>query len=137
MGARRVARVSVTMPEGLLLELDKLVERSFKSRSKAISEAVRMYIATFGGDLSGTMVGVVTYRFEGHRAAEKLREVGHKYLDVIVSTLHVHVSEDECVETLVVRGDGARVAQLVEELGRVKGVKSIHRTLASVTPGQL
>jgi len=125
-------RISVTIPEELLRELDKLVATSFRSRSRAVAEAVRMLVESFGGELGGRVVGIVVYRYRGHHTAERLRELEHRYLDVVLSVLHVHASEDECVEALAVRGDYERVQQLISELGRVHGVESLQRALTSV-----
>lgn len=133
MSGERVVRVSVTLPESLASELDRLAARSFKSRSRAVAEAVRMLVEAYRVKAEGPIIGIVSYWFTGHRTAEQLRELGHRYADVIVSTLHVHVSEEECIETLVVKGDGARVAQLIDELTQIKGVVSLHRFLAELT----
>ena len=133
MGGERVVRISVTLPESLASELDKLAARSFKSRSRAVAEAVRMLVEAYRTRVEGPVIGIISYWFTGHRTAEQLRELGHRYADVIVSTLHVHIGEDECIETLVVRGDGARVTQLIDELARIRGVVSLHRFLAELT----
>jgi len=132
VGERRV-RVSITIPEKLLAELDKIAARSFRSRSQAIAEAVRLLLENSREDVRGPVIGLVTYRFTGHYAAERLRRLGHQYLDVIVSTLHVHAGEDECIEALVVKGESERVLRLVEDIRRVRGVTGVNRALISLT----
>lgn len=134
MGERSI-RVSITIPEKLLAELDDLIARSFRSRSQAVAEAIRLLLEYSREDIRGPVIGLITYRFKGHHAAERLRELGHQYLDVVVSTLHVHASRDECLEALVVKGETDRVLKLVEDVRRIKGVKSVSRTLITLTQG--
>jgi len=133
VGGGRVARVTVTIPAELLAELDELTKRSFKSRSSAVAEAVKRLIDSMGFAAQGLVVGTVSYHYEGHRTAERLRELGHRYRDVVVSTLHFHVGEDKCLEVVVVKGDAQRVREYVGELGKVKGVERLSVALSGVT----
>jgi len=121
------------LPEELLVELDELAKRSFKSRSSAVAEAVKRLIDSMGFAAQGLVVGTVSYHYEGHRTAERLRELGHRYRDVVVSTLHFHVGEDKCLEVVVVKGDAQRVREYVGELGKVKGVERLSVALSGVT----
>ncbi len=124
----RLVRISVTLPQHLAAALDELSSTAFRSRSQAVAEAVRLLLEAYSEEPRGPVMGVIIYRYSGH-AAEELRGLGHRYLDTIVSTLHVHVGEDECMEVLVVRGDGGRVKQLVRELTGVRGVAWVRRFL--------
>lgn len=134
MSSGKLARVTITIPRGLLDELDELARRFFGSRSRAIAEAVRRLVDSMRLDAGGSVVGTLSYCYEGHRTAERLRELGHAYRDLIVSTLHFHVSESECLEVLVLRGDAKRAEQLLSELGKVKGVKHISVSLVRAGP---
>jgi len=129
----RVARVTVTIPAELLAELDELAKRSFKSRSSAVAEAVKRLIDSMSFSARGLVVGAVSYQYGGHRAAERLRELGHRYRDVIVSTLHFHLGEDKCMEVVVVKGDAKRVEGFLNDLGKVKGVERLSSALSSAT----
>lgn len=116
-----------------MVELDKLAKSSFKSRSSAVAEAVRRLIDSMSFSAEGVVVGTVSYRYENHRAAEQLKELGHRYRDVIVSTLHFHVSKNVCLEVVVVKGDSRRVEEFVKNLGKVKGVERLSIALSSAT----
>lgn len=52
----------------------------------------------------------------------KLTQFQHQALDIITSTVHVHLDERNCLEVLVVRGQYARVRRLADQLISVKGV---------------
>ncbi len=125
-------RVTVTVPRELLEELDKLSSKFFKSRSHAVSEAIRRLASDFSGAPAGEVTGVVTYLYASRHASESLRKLGHRYIDVVASTLHIHVSGEECLEVAVVKGPAERVREFAGELGKVAGVKRLSITLAQV-----
>ncbi|RLF06578.1 MAG: hypothetical protein DRK00_01260 [Thermoprotei archaeon] len=135
MRRSRCVRISVTLPRRLLTELDKLVSQGFKSRSQAVAEAVRRLIEELRVDWRGRVVCIVSYCYEGHHSSEELRELGHRYLDVVVSTLHIHVSEDLCFEAVALKGEAERVRSFIREIGRVKGVK--HLAVSAVQLSEL
>lgn len=125
-------RVTVTVPRELLEELDRLSSKFFKSRSHAVSEAIRRLASDFSEGPAGKVVGVITYLYTSRHASESLRELGHRYIDVVASTLHIHASGDECLEVAVVRGPAERVREFAGELGKVPGVKRLSITLTQV-----
>lgn len=132
VAGKKLVRVTVTLPEELLVELDELAKRSFKSRSSAVAEAVRRLIDSMNFSAVGAAVGTVSYHYRDHHAAERLRELGHRYRDVIVSTLHFHIGEEKCLEVVVVKGDAKRVECFLNDLGKVKGIERISIALSSV-----
>jgi len=108
--------------------LDKLEELKMilgvKSRSRVIQEALRMYIAEHSWRVKGRVCGIigVVYNHEVESVDEKLTDIQHGYLDVIVSALHVHLTRDKCLLAIVVRGAGDRVRSLVNSIESLKGV---------------
>jgi len=129
----RAVRVTVTIPAELLAQLDELARRSFKSRSSAVAEAIKRLIDSMSFDARGLVIGVISYQYGGHRVAERLRELGHRYRDVVVSALHFHVGEDRCLEVVIVKGEGQRVEGFVRELGKVKGIERLSVALSRAT----
>ena len=57
----------------------------------------------------------------------------HEHHRQILSTLHVHLDHNNCLEVLVVRGKAARVRQVADALISTKGVK--HGRLTITTSG--
>jgi CopG family nickel-responsive transcriptional regulator len=49
----------------------------------------------------------------------------------VLSTLHVHLDHDNCLEVLVVRGKAAAVRKIADALISTKGVKHGRLTLTS------
>jgi CopG family nickel-responsive transcriptional regulator len=120
-------RFGVSMEEDLLAEFDRLIQRKgYATRSEALRDLARGALAEeVLADESAEAVATVSLVYNHHvpNLSRKLTEVQHQALDLIASTLHVHLDEDECLETLVLRGRYGRVRELADKLISVKGVK--------------
>ena len=134
---RPVSRISMSLPYGLLCELDRMVaERGFISRSQAISDMLHQFLIEHkrerGDDL---MVGTVTLVYDHHVRLlnEKLTDLQHEHHRLILSTLHVHLDHNNCLEVLVVKGQAREVQKIAEILISTKGVK--HGRLTITTSG--
>ncbi|MFX1276322.1 MAG: CopG family ribbon-helix-helix protein [Promethearchaeota archaeon] len=54
-----------------------------------------------------------------------INDIQHHYTDIIISTMHVHLQFEKCLEIIAVSGPIDRVNKLKEELQRLKSVISI------------
>jgi CopG family nickel-responsive transcriptional regulator len=63
-----------------------------------------------------------------------LTDIQHDHHQVIISTIHVHLDHHNCLEVLVVRGQGAIIKKIADELIAAKGVK--HGKLTVTTTGK-
>lgn len=129
-----VERMSVTLPQSLLSELDDIVEvGGYDSRSEATREALRMFATEFNRqwDLSGTLSGfvVILYDHEHSGVTDTMTALQHEFAEIIIAVQHVHLSEHLCLESIAVHGFGERIEQMVSKLRPVKGV---HQTKLSV-----
>ena len=81
------------------------------------------------------MVGTVTLVYDHHvrMLNEKLTGIQHDFHRLILSTLHVHLDHDNCLEVLVIRGKSAEVRKVADMLISTKGVK--HGRLTITTSG--
>ena len=53
---------------------------------------------------------------------------------MIISTQHIHLDHDNCLEIVAVRGKPGAIDQIVKRLKAVKGLK--HASLAAATTGR-
>ncbi len=69
--------------------------------------------------------GTVTLIYDHHARLllDKLTEIQHQYHDSIISSLHVHLDRDNCLEVILVRGKSPLVQKLANALIATKGVK--------------
>jgi len=130
-----LARIGVAIESDLLEEFDKLIDRrGYSSRSEAFRDMIR-------GELNQTqvsspyqhVVGTLTiiYDHNVRQLSEKLTGMQHEHHHEIVSTLHVHLDHDQCLEVLVLRGPAVDVQKIADRLMATKGVKQGRLTLAA------
>ena len=132
----KIVRVGVTFPPELLKDLDEVIEEiGYESRSKAIQDAVASFVTeqrllkNEKGKKAGVLVMVYDHDVKG--LEDDLIESQHHHRNVINSVLHVHLSDEECLEAIAVKGDAEDIRKLAQELTTKKGVKQIRSTIVS------
>ncbi len=120
-----VERIGVSLEGPLLQEFDQLVsEEGYPSRSEALRDLIRKALVGRRWDAGGHVVGTITfvYRHDVGMVTHRILHRQHDFLGSIRATAHTHLSEETCLEVLIVEGEGRRVAQLADRLKSVKGV---------------
>lgn len=115
--------ISVSLSGKELHEFDRLVEHfKYDSRSSAVRDALYAFIAQHRLEFQGEVDLVMTlvYATDAHR--EDVHHITEEASDLIRTTVHNHLGE-RCVDVLVLRGDGARIHALVDQLTRFKDVR--------------
>ncbi len=135
-----LVRFSVAMPEDLLMSFDAFVARRglAKNRSEVVRDLVRDALIDDAISLPGTEVmGTLTIVFNHHASdvQEKLHIIQHGHFGMIVSTTHVHLDEDTCLEVIILRGETTDVRAIADQILGTKGVKN--GGLVITTTGQM
>ncbi len=120
-----VARIGVSLEGPLLDEFDRFVrETKFASRSEALRELIRKSLVRRRVEVGGKVVGTITivYRHDVGMVTHRILHRQHDFLGTIRATAHTHLSEETCLEVLIVEGDAKHVADLADRLRTVKGV---------------
>lgn len=123
-----LVRFTVAVPGDLLEEFDRLVERRgiTANRSEAVRDLIRERLVE--GELAepdAEVVGSITMVYDHHLpgVSQRLDEVQHEHLDVVISKMHVHLDHGACLETIAVRGASDEVHALADKLLGTKGVR--------------
>ena len=129
-------RFSVAMPEELLMSFDELVARRglAKNRSEVIRDLVREALIDEECGTPGEIVmGTLTIVFNHHTSdvREKLDTIQHEFFNNIVSTLHIHMDADTCMETIILKGEASVVKTIADMILGTKGVSHGHLTTTS------
>lgn len=123
----KVTRFSVSIEPSLLEQFDARIRQAgYANRSRAISDMARAYLVEAQWkEGTGQVVGTVTIVYDHHvRDVErKLTELQHIHEDAILCTTHVHLTHNDCLEVIVVRGTGVEVSALAEQIIASPGVK--------------
>lgn len=120
-----VERIGVSLEGALLEEFDRFVEeKGYASRSEALRDLIRQGLVRRRWETGGRMVGTITmvYRHDVGMVTHRVLHRQHEFLGAIRATAHTHLSEEVCLEVLVVEGDAKQVADLTDRLRTVKGV---------------
>lgn len=121
-------RFSVAMPEDLLMEFDEMVARRgiAKNRSEVVRDLVREALIEARCEVPAAQVmGTLTIVFNHHASdlQEKLDHIQHEHFGMVVSSMHVHVDEHNCLEVIVLRGFVEDVQAIADRILGTKGVK--------------
>jgi len=132
-----LSRIGVAIDSDLLDRFDRLIEqRGYTNRSEAFRDLIRDELVEKTWESpESPVVGTVTLVYDHHVRLlnEKLTDIQHDHHRFILSTLHVHLDHDNCLEVLVVRGTSAEVRKIADVLISTKGVK--HGRLTITTTG--
>ena len=127
-GNGNVSRISVSLPEALLRQLDEMVrERGFESRSQAIAEMISHQVTAHKKEQgSEVMAGTITllYDHSTPRLQKSLADLQHEHISEVISSLHVHLMHSQTMEVILVQGPAAELQLLADKMITNRGVIS-------------
>ncbi len=125
-----ITRIGVSLPKNLLDEFDSIIRsRGYSSRSEAIRDAIRMYINEFrwlereSGEVIGVVSVIYDHNYKG--VTDTIISLQHDFNEIITTTMHIHLDEENCLEMITVRGDMSKIKKMVGRLNSLKGVTSV------------
>ena len=134
-----LSRIGVAIDSDLLKKFDRLIaSRGYTNRSEAFRDLIRDELVQETWERpDSTVVGTVTLVYNHHvrLLSEKLTGLQHSHFHEVLSTLHVHLDHDNCLEVLVVKGKASLVKKLSDTLISTKGVKHGRLTLTATGAG--
>ena len=132
-----LSRIGVAIDSDLLKKFDRLItQRGYTNRSEAFRDLIRDELVERTWESpESQVVGTITLVYNHHVRLlnVKLTDIQHDFHRSILSTLHVHLDHDNCLEVLVVKGKSAEVRKVADVLISTKGVK--HGRLSLSTSG--
>ena len=134
-----LSRIGVAIDSDLLEQFDLLIaRRGYTNRSEAFRDLIRDELVQKSWESpESNVVGTVTLVYDHHvrMLSEKLTDLQHEFHRSILSTLHVHLDHDNCLEVLVVRGKAGAVRKIADALISTKGVKNGRLTITTSGAG--
>lgn len=132
-----LSRIGVAIDASLLNKFDELIgHRGYTNRSEAFRDLIRDALVEKSAERPDSIVvGTLTLVYDHHvrLLSEKLTEMQHRNFHAVLSTLHVHLDHDNCLEVLVLKGKASAIQRLADSLISTKGVK--HGRLTITTTG--
>ena len=122
-----VERIGISLESKLLKQFDKLIKsRGYSNRSEAVRDLIREKLIEqeWAAPARETVAAVfLVYQHDAMNLAERLTHAEHSAFHCIVSTMHVHMDHDNCLEIIILRGPGKQIKKLADQLISLRGVK--------------
>ena len=132
-----IIRFGVSLEKELLEKFDILIkEKKYPNRSEAIRDLIRENLVKREWVEGKEVAGAITLVFDHHKRdlVNILTDIQHDFHKLIISSQHIHLDHDNCLEIIVVRGKPTEVRELADKLRAAKGVK--YGSLSIATTGK-
>ncbi|MHA2423359.1 MAG: nickel-responsive transcriptional regulator NikR [Candidatus Thorarchaeota archaeon] len=121
-------RFGVSIPKDLLEQFDEVVARKgYVGRSEAIRDAMRLYISKHHMTMKGVsgFASLNIVYTHSPRLSAALLESQHDSKANVISTVHTHITQTHCFETLTIKGSIEGIQRLADRIGGLKGIEYI------------
>jgi CopG family transcriptional regulator, nickel-responsive regulator len=132
-----LVRFGVSLEKTLLDKFDQYIrERNYSNRSEALRDLIRQDLVKKEWREGKDVAGAITLVYDHHSKGllNKITDIQHDYEKLIISTQHVHLGHENCLEIVAVKGNPRDVQKLADTLQSIKGVK--HGTLSMSSTGK-
>jgi len=137
MTKEKTTRIGMSLPSTLLEKFDELIDdEGYAARSEAFRDLIRNRLIEREWKGNEEVAGTITliYNHESHHVMDALTDLQHHFLGKVISSMHVHLDEHNCLEVAVVKGKANDVKSVADKLISLKGVK--HGKLVMTTTGK-
>ncbi len=132
-----IVRFGVSLDEKLLRKFDRLIkEENYPNRSEALRDLIREKIVKKEWIGNKEVAGTISIVYDHHKRdlLNSLADMQHKFHHLVVSTQHIHLDHDNCLEIVVVKGNPREIEKLAYKMRSAKGIK--HGALSMATVGK-
>ncbi len=120
-----VVRFGVSLEKETMEELDNYVEvNNFPNRSQAIRNLIEKYAVEQKWQCDNEVAGAIVIVYDHHKRNidQEINIVQHEHHHLILSTQHVHLSHETCLESIVVKGKASELTDLADRIISMKGI---------------
>jgi CopG family nickel-responsive transcriptional regulator len=133
----KLVRFGISLEQELLDKFDRLTrERNYTCRSEALRDLMRQELVQKQWHEGKEVAGAITLIYDHHKRelVNKLMDIQHDFGGLIISSQHVHLDHNNCLEIIALKGSPKEAQKLADSLKSVKGVK--HGTFSMTTTGK-
>ena len=127
-------RFGVSLEKGLLSKFDRRIrEKKYTNRSQALRDLIREDLVKKEWQENKEVSGAITLIYDHHKREllDKITDIQHDFQKLIISTQHIHLDRDNCLEIIAIRGKSKEAQKLAETLRAIKGVKHGRLSMSS------
>jgi len=130
-------RFGISIDKNLLDKFDRLIrEKRYTNRSEAFRDLIREELVKRAWREGKEVAGAITFIYDHHQRdlLSKIVDTQHHFQRLIISTQHIHLDHENCLEIVAVKGNSRKVQKLADTLKSIKGVR--HGTLSMSSTGR-
>ena len=130
-------RFGISIDKNLLDKFDRLIrEKKYTNRSEAFRDLIREELVKTAWREGKQVAGAITFIYDHHQRdlLSRIVDTQHHYQKLIISTQHIHLDHENCLEIVAVKGNSREVQKLADTLKSIKGVR--HGTLSMSSIGK-
>lgn len=130
-------RFTISLDDKLAAEFDALIAaRGYENRSEAVRDMLRGELDRLRivNSPKGDCIASLSYVFNHHELdlAERITSIQHDHHDLTVSTMHVHLDHEHCLETVILKGEVRTVQRFADSICAERGVHHGNVNIISV-----
>ena len=132
-----LSRFGISIDKKLLDRFDRLIrEKKYTNRSEAFRDLIRQELVKREWKEGREVAGAITFVYDHHyrEILNKIVDTQHHFQKIIISTQHIHLDHENCLEIVAVKGSPRMVQELADSLKAIKGVR--HGTLSMSSTGK-
>ena len=123
----QIERIGISVEKDLLEDFDELIAGlGYKNRSEAIRDLIRTRLSQKRlEDSKAEAVAAIFLIYDHHTAhiSNIFKELHHSKCLKTISSVHVYVDRNNCLEIIVVKGKAEDINQMGNKMISLKGVK--------------
>jgi CopG family transcriptional regulator, nickel-responsive regulator len=132
-----LARIGVSIDGELLGTFDQQIERrGYTNRSEAFRDLIRESLSRETlARANSQAIGTLTLVYDHHvrQLSEKVTGFQHEHHHQIISTLHVHLDHDNCLEVIVMKGKAGDLQRIADRMISMQGIQNGQLVLTAAT----
>ncbi len=134
----KVKRFGISIESDLADRFDHhILAEGYSNRSEALRDLMREHLVADQWNLDGTVTVAslsLVYNHHQRDLGDTLTDIQHDHHEIIISSLHVHIDHDNCLEVIILKGPNTEIKSLSDRLMATRGVK--HAKLTMTTTGR-
>jgi CopG family nickel-responsive transcriptional regulator len=121
-----VIRFGVSLEHEILEKLDNYIsDNKLPNRSQAIRHLIENNVVERKWKCNNEVAGAIVIVYDHHKydINNRSNELQHHHHHCILSTQHIHLNHDLCLETIAVKGKADELTELADKIIALKGIQ--------------
>lgn len=130
-------RITFSLDDDIATEFNNIIKaQRYQSRSEAVRDLIRREVDDRRLQQTGDHLCVanLSYVYDHHERAlaGRLMALQHEHHELVISTTHVHLDHDNCLESTILKGSIDAVRLLADSIQAERGVRFATTNIVSM-----